>query len=286
MRSRVELFEQIRRDRRLEELSIRELAERHGVHRRTVRQALAAAVPPPRKAYPPQAAAGDRSVRVGDRRLAARGPGRTAQAAAHRSPGLAAAGRRARRDGVGGDGVALRRPPPGRARPGPPGGVDPADASGRRGGRGRLRRVLRDDRRRLDQVLDVRDAAVALGAGVPRRVRHPGPGGVPRRACAGVRALRRRPGPGALRQPQTRRRPRPERPRPDRVRAVHRAAIALRVRLVLLPTRHRGRAREGRRRGRDRPLPPTPPRPGPEGRLAGGVERADRRRRPGRRRAG
>ena len=54
VRSRVELFEQIRRDRRLEQLSIRELAERHGVHRRTVRQALAAAVPPPRKTYPPR----------------------------------------------------------------------------------------------------------------------------------------------------------------------------------------------------------------------------------------
>ncbi len=54
MRSRVELFEQIRRDRRLEQLSIRELAERHGVHRRTVRQALAAASPPPRKTYPPR----------------------------------------------------------------------------------------------------------------------------------------------------------------------------------------------------------------------------------------
>ena len=52
MRSRVELFEKIRRDRRLDELSIRELADRHGVHRRTVRQALAAAVPPPRKVYP------------------------------------------------------------------------------------------------------------------------------------------------------------------------------------------------------------------------------------------
>jgi transposase len=36
---------------RVEALSIRELAERHRVHRRTVRQALAAAVPPPRKAY-------------------------------------------------------------------------------------------------------------------------------------------------------------------------------------------------------------------------------------------
>ncbi len=46
---RVELFEAIRRDARLEELSIRALAERHGVHRRTVRQALAAAAPPARK---------------------------------------------------------------------------------------------------------------------------------------------------------------------------------------------------------------------------------------------
>ncbi|MBA2417138.1 MAG: IS21 family transposase [Geodermatophilaceae bacterium] len=54
MRSRVDVFEQIRRDRRLEELSIRELAERHGVHRRTVRQALESAVPPPRKIYPPR----------------------------------------------------------------------------------------------------------------------------------------------------------------------------------------------------------------------------------------
>jgi transposase len=51
-RSKVELFEQIRRDRRIEGLSIRELAERHRVHRRTVRQALASALPPARKAYP------------------------------------------------------------------------------------------------------------------------------------------------------------------------------------------------------------------------------------------
>jgi transposase len=49
MGSRVELFEQIRRDREREGLSIRALAERHQVHRRTVRQALAAALPPPRK---------------------------------------------------------------------------------------------------------------------------------------------------------------------------------------------------------------------------------------------
>ena len=48
----MEIFEQIRRDRRLEGVSIRELAERHRVHRRTVRQALVSAVPPPRKQYP------------------------------------------------------------------------------------------------------------------------------------------------------------------------------------------------------------------------------------------
>jgi transposase len=51
VRSRVELFEAIRRDRRVQGLSIRELAERHGVHRRTVRQALERALPPPRKGY-------------------------------------------------------------------------------------------------------------------------------------------------------------------------------------------------------------------------------------------
>ena len=49
MGSRVELFEQIRRDHDHQGLSIRGLAQRHGVHRRTVRQALESAVPPPRK---------------------------------------------------------------------------------------------------------------------------------------------------------------------------------------------------------------------------------------------
>ena len=49
MRSRVELFEEIRRDREREGLSRRALADKHGVHRRTVRQALESAVPPPRK---------------------------------------------------------------------------------------------------------------------------------------------------------------------------------------------------------------------------------------------
>lgn len=45
----MELFEAIRRDHRLKGVSIRELAREHHVHRRTVRQALESAVPPPRK---------------------------------------------------------------------------------------------------------------------------------------------------------------------------------------------------------------------------------------------
>jgi hypothetical protein len=49
MGSRVELFEQIRRDRDRENLSIHALARRHGVHRRTGRQALSSALPPERK---------------------------------------------------------------------------------------------------------------------------------------------------------------------------------------------------------------------------------------------
>lgn len=46
----MEQFEQIRRDHAREDLSIRELARRHGVHRRAVRQALESAVPPPKRA--------------------------------------------------------------------------------------------------------------------------------------------------------------------------------------------------------------------------------------------
>ncbi|MFC5835693.1 hypothetical protein [Nonomuraea insulae] len=46
MGARVELFAAIRRDERV---SIRQLAERHKVHRRTVRQELGSAIPPERK---------------------------------------------------------------------------------------------------------------------------------------------------------------------------------------------------------------------------------------------
>lgn len=47
--AKVELFEQLRRDYQFGGLSIRSLARRYGIHRRTVRQALASALPPLRK---------------------------------------------------------------------------------------------------------------------------------------------------------------------------------------------------------------------------------------------
>lgn len=50
MASRVEQFEQIRPDRDREGLPIRALAERHGVHRRMVRQALLSPFPPAKRA--------------------------------------------------------------------------------------------------------------------------------------------------------------------------------------------------------------------------------------------
>jgi transposase len=45
----VEQYAEIRRDHRVDGLSIRALADKHGVHRRTVRQALESAIPPSRK---------------------------------------------------------------------------------------------------------------------------------------------------------------------------------------------------------------------------------------------
>ena len=55
VRSRVDQFERIRRDARDDEMSIRALADKHRVHRRTVRSALADAVPPVRQ--PPRRSA-------------------------------------------------------------------------------------------------------------------------------------------------------------------------------------------------------------------------------------
>jgi transposase len=55
-RSKVELYEQIRKVREREDASVRELARRFRVHRRDVRQALASSTPPPRKTTAPRRA--------------------------------------------------------------------------------------------------------------------------------------------------------------------------------------------------------------------------------------
>lgn len=53
-RSKVEFFAAIRRDSRIEGLSVRALARKYQVHRRTVREALTSAFPRPRKKQPPR----------------------------------------------------------------------------------------------------------------------------------------------------------------------------------------------------------------------------------------
>jgi hypothetical protein len=49
VRSKLEQFAAIRRDRRIEGLTIRALADTQHGHRRTVRQALESVIPPARK---------------------------------------------------------------------------------------------------------------------------------------------------------------------------------------------------------------------------------------------
>ena len=196
-RSRVELFEQIRRDWRAGEVSIRELAVRDHAHRRTVRQALASAVPPPRKAYPPRPRPAldpytqvidewllaDRDVSRKQRhtarrvwqRLVAEHGATVAEATASRYVAR-------RRAELGLDTIEVMVPQS--HEPGAEAEVD-------------SRRVPRHDRRGLAEAVDVRDAAVVLGPGLSCRIRHPGAGGVPGGPRAGVRVLRRgaRPGP-------------------------------------------------------------------------------------------
>lgn len=52
-KSKVELYAPIRRDSRTGGLSVRALAKKYGVHRRTVREALESVWPAPRKKLPP-----------------------------------------------------------------------------------------------------------------------------------------------------------------------------------------------------------------------------------------
>jgi len=184
MRSRVELFEKIRRGRRLDDVSIRELADRHGVRCRTVRQALDDAVPAAAQgvsgAAPP--AIDEWALVIYAWLIGDEGAPRKQRHTARRIWQRLVAEHQATLSEVTVSRyVAQRRVELGLAtrecrsrRP-----------CGWRGGRGRLRRVLRHDRRAGREVLDVRDATVALGQSVSRRVRHPSPGSVPGRPCTG-----------------------------------------------------------------------------------------------------
>ena len=195
--------------------------------------------------------AATRSAPRDDPRVAGRRPERAAQAAPHREAGLAAPRGRARGERRRVDGASLRRPRAPRARVRQGDGDDPPAASAGRGGGGRLRRGQRLARRGADRALDVRHAALPLGARRPRLLPGRGPGGVPRGTYGRPWAPRRGAAARPLRQSQGGRDARARRTRPHRERPLHRAALALRLRRVLLRARHRGRARE-RRRGRAR----------------------------------
>ena len=80
----MELFEGIRSDHREEGLSVRALARRHHVHRRTVRQALASAMPAAAGGAP-AGGAGDGPLDRAHPGVAGGRPGRAAQAAPHRA---------------------------------------------------------------------------------------------------------------------------------------------------------------------------------------------------------
>ena len=90
-RSRVELYEQIRKAHEREKLSIHELARRFHTHRRYVRRALESALPPPRK-VPAAPGSGTRPLPGHHRRLAGGGSRRPTKAAPHRPAGLGAPG--------------------------------------------------------------------------------------------------------------------------------------------------------------------------------------------------
>ena len=278
-RSRVELFEQIRRDWRAGGSSIRELAVRHQVHRRTVRQALASALPPPRKAYSPRPrpAIGRYAAIIDEWLLADREVPRKQRHTARRVWQRLVAEHGAsmaevtvsryvarRRAELGLDKVQVMVPQA--HEPGAEAEVD----------FGEFHAVI------AVAPVDVRAAAVVLGPGVPCRVRHPGAGGVPGGPCAGVGVLRRGAGPGAGMTTSSPGVDMPVRPGPGRVRAVHRAALPLRLRLVLLHP-GQGRGACGKRPGgrRNRPVHRAPG-PRPRRRVAGRAEPADRRGRPGR----
>jgi transposase len=278
MRSRVELFEKIRRDRRLDDLSIRELADRHGVHRRTVRQALAAAVPPPRRVYPvrPRPAMDPWVTVIDAWLLADKDAPRKQRHTARRVWQRLVAEHQAALSEVTVSRYVARR----------------------RVGLGLLTREVSIPQTHLagaEAEVDFGEFYSTIAGVVVKcwmfvmRLSHSGKAfhlafaaqaqeafleghvlAFEYLGCVPGRIRYDNLKPAVMRVLKGRDRTESE--------TVHRAVQPLRVRFVLLPPGHRGRSREGRCGGRDRPLPAASPRPGPQGLLAVSAQRADRRR--------
>ena len=195
MGSRVELFAAIRRDARVDSLSIRELADKHSVHRRTVRQALASAIPPPRKHRRGRRRGWSRSRRRSTRCCALIWMRRRNSVTPRGgcSPGWSRSTTRSscrtRRCVITSPSGARRLPPRRASRWSGFRAADPS-ASGRR--RGGLPRPVGDPAWSEDEDRAVHDAVVLLRPGRAPRVAHPRTGGVPGRTRPCVRASRRR----------------------------------------------------------------------------------------------
>ena len=279
----MELFEHIRRDRREDDVSIRGLAHRHRVHRRTVRQALRSALPPPRK---PVAKA---APRLGAHRATIRA-WLVADLSAPRKQRHTA--RRVWQRLVDERGATVAE-------------------STVRAYVGRVRRELESGRSVVtipqlhppgeEAEVDFGGVSVWLDGVLTElsmfvlRLSHSGravhvcfPGEGQEAFLEGHTLAFEHLGGGTaagpLRQSELVRHARAPGARPHRERPLHRTALALRPRQLLLRARHRGRARKGRRGGRGRALPPPPPRAGPARREPGRAERAARGGRPRRRR--
>ena len=243
-RDRVGLFAAIREDHR-QGMGVRAIARKHGVHRRTVREALASPVPAPRKVPERASPARDSVAPLIDAMLTADLDAPRKQRHTARRVWVAAA-RRARRGGVVLLCGEVRGPPPPGDRGGAegaggePGGVRAAGEGAGGGGRGRLRAGHDHAGRPGGGLPPVRLPAVVLRDGGAPGLRLLRAGGAAGGARDRVRGDRRGPG-GAypLRQPDAGGDEGAAGPGPEGERPLAVVPDLVRVRRVLLRAGHR-----------------------------------------------